>query len=100
MRSRAALADPGFRRLYLACDEAFDWEPADPRLVKLADAMVAWSAQHQPAPEQSPPEWAAGGPPAVTLMSTYIVRSSPAWRRLNELSHDKLTALAQSSEPS
>jgi hypothetical protein len=100
MRSRAALADPGFRRLYLACDEAFDWEPADPRLVKLADAMVAWSAQHQPAPEQSPPEWAAGEPPAVTLMSTYIVRSSPAWRRLNELSHDKLTALAQSSEPS
>jgi DNA-binding transcriptional MerR regulator len=97
---RAALADPEFRRLYLACDEAFDWEPADPRLVKLADAMVAWSAQHQPGPEQSPPEWAAGEPPAVTLMSTYIVRSSPAWRRLKELSQEKLKALAQSPEPS
>jgi hypothetical protein len=99
-RERTDLADPGFRRLYLACDEAFDWDPADPRLAELADAMVAWSAQHQPAPEQSPPDPAAGSSPAVTLMSAHIARSSPAWSRLSELSQEKLNTLAHSPEPS
>jgi DNA-binding transcriptional MerR regulator len=88
----AALADPEFRRLYLVCDEAFDWEPADPRLVKLAEDMVAWSSQRQAGPEQSPPGPAAGSQPAVSLMTSYVADSYPVWQRLNELSKEKLEA--------
>jgi hypothetical protein len=56
-------------------------------------------AQHQPAPEQSPPDPAAGRSPAVTLMSAHIARSSPAWSRLSERSQEKLNTLAHSPEP-
>ena len=40
----AAMADPEFRRLYLAADEAQDWDVGDPRLAKLAGDMAAWMA--------------------------------------------------------
>lgn len=42
-RKRAALADPEFGELYLPCDEAWDWDPDDPRLEKLAARVVAWT---------------------------------------------------------
>ncbi|WP_438484315.1 MerR family transcriptional regulator [Streptomyces sp. S186] len=72
-----ALADPEFRRLYLACDEAMDWEPDDPRLLDLATAMVTWTAQ-QPAHEQP-------GAGTLALMNANVTAASPAWRRLTEL---------------
>jgi DNA-binding transcriptional MerR regulator len=84
---KAALTDPAFRHLYLACDEAIDWSPADPRLEKLADAMAAWVGQFERDRAQHPPEWAAD--PIVTLMTSYIARSSPSWQRLGELSADQ-----------
>ena len=37
---RASLADPAFQQLYRGFDEAFEWDPADPRLEELAEAMV------------------------------------------------------------
>lgn len=41
----AALADPDFRRLYLAWEQAYDWDPDDPRLVELAAEGAAWLAK-------------------------------------------------------
>jgi DNA-binding transcriptional MerR regulator len=81
---RSALADPEFRRLYLACDQAFDWDPADPRLGELADAMLAFAARHR------------GGtlddPVAVELLSSQPGGSSPGWDRLMRLTSDKAQA--------
>lgn len=87
---RSALTDSEFRRLYLACDEAFGWDPADPRLAKLAEAMVAWAAQRDRDRGQPPPERTAGNPAAVTLISSHIASTSPSWAWLNELSQDQL----------
>jgi hypothetical protein len=87
----AAMADPEFRRLYLVCDEAFDWDPADPRLAELADAMVAWKDRH-PHPESSPPELSADSMVAVTLMTSYVASSSPSWHRLGQFSLDQQRA--------
>ncbi|KOT30993.1 MerR family transcriptional regulator [Streptomyces rimosus subsp. rimosus] len=72
-----ALADPDFRRLYLTCDEAMDWEADDPRLPGLAAAMAAWKAR-QP-PHELP------GPGTLALMDANATAASPAWRRLEEL---------------
>jgi DNA-binding transcriptional MerR regulator len=80
----AAMADPGFRRLYLACDQAFDWDPADPRLADLADEMVKWDAQRRL--NGPPPDYQPGNPVMVALMTSQFGDSSPAWHRLGELS--------------
>jgi DNA-binding transcriptional MerR regulator len=86
---RSVLADSEFRRLYLACDQAFDWDPADPRLDELADAMVAFAARHRPGPD-------GGGtlddPVAVELLSSQPGGSSPGWDRLMRLTSDKAPA--------
>ena len=81
----AQLADPEFRHIYLACDEAFGWDPADPRLQALARQMVGWSARHSPGSEPPPPEL----PPAAVLMSAQWDSLSPAWRRLTKLSREQ-----------
>ncbi|WP_030663815.1 MerR family transcriptional regulator [Streptomyces rimosus] len=73
----AALADPDFRALYRACDEALDRAPDDPRLVELATAIAAWDARH--------PERGQAQPAALTLMYSHVTGSSPAWQRLMEL---------------
>ena len=85
---RWALADPEFRRLYLACDQALDWDPADPRLDELADAMVAFAARHRP----------DGGatlddPVAVDLLSSQPGNTSPGWDRLMQLTSAKRQAV-------
>jgi len=92
-QKRSALADPEFRRLYLAVDEAFGWDPADPRLEKLADWVVTWTVRHQLAGGQAP----AGIPAAVTLVTSDAATSSPAWRRLTELARDRLPGPAGGS---
>lgn len=79
---QAALVDAEFRELYLACDRAWDLDPADPRLEQLPGWMVAWAASHTTA--GSVPE-----DPAITvigqLMDAELSAASPAWRRLGEL---------------
>src|SRR6185437_2597055 len=37
---RRGLADPEFRQIYLAYDQAADWDPADPRLEQVADQIL------------------------------------------------------------
>jgi len=83
----AAMADPEFRHLYLACDEAFDWDPADPRLAELADEMVRWGAQRRP--DGSQPGQEAGNPVAATLLTSHVATLSPAWRRLGGFFQDE-----------
>lgn len=70
----AAFADPEFLRLYLACDQAMDWEPDDPKLTDLAAAMAAWDARQ---PEHPQPQ-----PETLALMDSHVADSSPAWQRL------------------
>jgi hypothetical protein len=96
---RSALTDPEFRRLYLACDEAFGWDPADPRLAKLAEATVAWLAQRDRDRGQPPPERVAGNPAAVSLISSHIASTSPSWAWLNELSQNQPQAPRYPQEP-
>jgi len=87
---RSALADPEFRRLYLACDQAFDWDPAHPGLDELADAMAAFAVRHRPGRD-------GGGtlddPVAVDLLSSQPGSTSPAWDRLMRLTSEKAQAL-------
>jgi DNA-binding transcriptional MerR regulator len=89
-RKSAELTDPDFRRLYLTCAEAFDWDAADPRLSALADEMVRWTAGHRAdgPPVGRGPDAPAELPPAAALMSAQIASSSPAWRRLGRLASE------------
>ncbi len=93
---RAALDDPEFRRIYVLGDQAFDWDPADPRVAELADAMAAWAASSRPdtSPGETPRSVAA-----VALLSSHIVGSSPTWERMNELSQKRLESLRDPAGP-
>jgi DNA-binding transcriptional MerR regulator len=93
---RAALDDPEFRRIYLLGDQAWDWDPADPRVAELADAMADWAASSRPdtSPGQTPRSVAA-----VALLSSHIVGSSPSWERMNELSQKRFEALRDADGP-
>jgi DNA-binding transcriptional MerR regulator len=88
---RSGLADPEFRRLYLECDQAFGWDPDDPRLDDLADAMVAFAARHRPAR----PDGGAtlDDPVAVDLLSSQPGGTTPAWERLLRLTSEKSQAV-------
>jgi DNA-binding transcriptional MerR regulator len=71
---RAAMADPEFRELYLACDRALDWDPADPRLRDLAAEIRAYAKSHADDRGVSTGD--------VALMLSHVSAGSPAWRRL------------------
>jgi DNA-binding transcriptional MerR regulator len=88
---RSDLADPEFRRLYLTCDQAFDWDPADPRLEEVADAMVAFAARHRPDPDSD--RATLDDPVAVDLLSSPPGGSSPAWEQLLRLTSDRSRAV-------
>ncbi|MGC0417519.1 MerR family transcriptional regulator [Embleya sp. AB8] len=76
----AGLDDPETTRLFLACDQAVDWDPHDPRLDRLIDDLDAWEIEHQRD---------GGGPPRyLKLVSSRISEASPAWQRiLDALAH-------------
>jgi DNA-binding transcriptional MerR regulator len=88
---KGALADPEFRRLYLAGDQALSWDPGDPRLEKLAETMADWAARRG-RESVAPPDGRAIGdmPMVVALIDSYVASSSPALRKLGELSKAKL----------
>ena len=76
----ALLDGEDFRHIYLAVDQAFDWDPADPRLDDLADAMVAYAARYRP--DQASGAELADDPVTVALLSAQPSVDSPAWQRL------------------
>ena len=80
----AALADPDFQQLYLRWEQAYDWDPDDPRLADLAAQAAAWLEKRSASP---PPDDLPAGIAAVSaLLSAQVRGDSPAWRRLGELS--------------
>jgi DNA-binding transcriptional MerR regulator len=84
---KAAMADPEFRRLYLAGDQALAWDPEDPRLEKIAASMADWAARRDQ--EIAPPtdrRTASDMAAVVALIDSYVASSSPALRKLGELS--------------
>jgi DNA-binding transcriptional MerR regulator len=85
----AALADPEFRRLYLAVDEAQDWDLDDPRLAGLAGEMVAWQARFGRRRARFPADVAVD-PAIVTLMSEHVAGALPVWQRLGELAGEQV----------
>jgi DNA-binding transcriptional MerR regulator len=74
------LATPEGRRLYLAWDQAFDWDPADPRVNRLAADLVAFAKKYRDQRRDKPPA-EVDDPVAVALLS-HSGTSSPAWERL------------------
>ncbi|PNE37018.1 MerR family transcriptional regulator [Streptomyces noursei] len=75
----AGFDDPETTRLYLACDEAVDWDPHDPRLERLIDDLDAWQITHERDSHR------AG---SRELVSSRISEASPAWQRiLDALAH-------------
>jgi len=86
-----ALADPEFQQIYLAYDQAAAWDPADPRLEKIADTMVAFAARHRPDPGSAPPP-AMADPVAMALLSAPPGDPPPAWLRLDQLCRDRWQA--------
>jgi DNA-binding transcriptional MerR regulator len=74
----ARFDDPEKTRLYMACDQAVDWEPYDPRVDSLIDELDAWEIEHEG--DLSRPELAP--------VDSLIAEASPAWQRiLDELNH-------------
>ncbi|MFJ9619678.1 MerR family transcriptional regulator [Streptomyces noursei] len=75
----AGFDDPETTRLYLACDQAVDWDPHDPRLDRLIDDLDAWHIKHERDSHR------AG---SRELVSSRISEASPAWQRiLDALAH-------------
>lgn len=98
---RAYLADPAFRRFYLVYDQAFEWEPDDPRLEEMADEMVGYfrsvdrGTDHLVLNETDDmfetDDAGLGGAAGVeALLAEYYSESSPTWARLNELARKKM----------
>ncbi|MDN3353137.1 MerR family transcriptional regulator [Actinomadura sp. DC4] len=82
---QAMFADPDFQRVYLAYDQARDWDPADPRLERLADDIVAFSGSGDDG------SWATDDPLIETLVASQPGSSTPAWDRLNRLCTERMS---------
>jgi len=88
-----ALDEPEFRQIYLAYDEAAEWDPSDPRLEHVADLILAFAARYDPGPAANPPP-PADDPAVMALMAGTTGELPPAWLRIDELCRER------SSEPS
>jgi DNA-binding transcriptional MerR regulator len=86
-QKRTALDDPGFQRLYLAFDQARDWDPGDPRLEQLAAQALDWAARHRD-PAAQVPDPSASLSVAASLMAARFAEASPALRRLADLARE------------
>jgi DNA-binding transcriptional MerR regulator len=82
-QKKKALEDLDFRQLYLACDEAFDWDPEDPRLPELAARIADWSANNPHSESSTEPDDDLAV--VVQLMTADIAAASPAWERLGNM---------------
>ncbi|GGN09424.1 MerR family transcriptional regulator [Lentzea pudingi] len=72
-----SLADPEFRRIYLAYDEAFDLPVDDPRLPDLARRAADWLSRRPAAP--------TADPEVTALALSAAGATSPAWERMAAL---------------
>jgi DNA-binding transcriptional MerR regulator len=96
-QKRADLADPELSRFYLSYDQAYDWDPGDPRLDELAAAMVERLIRGAQAAGVAAADWTEAGQLSgdeQALLSAHVDGYSPAWRRLNELITQRVQAMA------
>jgi DNA-binding transcriptional MerR regulator len=82
-----SLDDPDLRALYLLFDQAFEWQPDDPRLPALADTLREYLTRNK-----AEEEWAAAELDAaavdrnvLALLDSQTANVSPAWKRLAAL---------------
>jgi DNA-binding transcriptional MerR regulator len=90
----AALSDAEFREIYVATDQARDWDRDDPRLEELAARMADWAARHRDDVVAADDATIPAGTD-VSVVETLLndeLAESPAWRRLGELSHARRAA--------
>ena len=87
---RRSLEDPDYRALLLRMEDAFDWEPDDPRLVDLARETVELMVRIYPVSvaAEELPKWAPLDGERYQLISEHNLDASPAWTRLNRLVED------------
>jgi hypothetical protein len=85
----ALLGDPEFQRLYREFDEAYDGDPADPRLERPADDAVALGRRGAGARRAGRVGLDAGRPPDPVLASGPPGTRSAAWERPSALSRDR-----------
>ena len=88
-----ALDEPEFRQIYLAYDEAVDWDPADPRLEQIADLIMAFASRYDPGPEANPPP-PADDPAVMALMAGATDDQPPSWLKIDELCRARTDATA------
>ncbi|MGZ4568612.1 MAG: MerR family transcriptional regulator [Blastococcus sp.] len=79
--------DAGFRRVYLAFDQAFDLEPDDPRLLQVADEVAAFLATVETQLGDS--EEAEVSEHLAPLLDAWVLTASPAWLRLRKLIEER-----------
>ena len=82
LRDKSAdLQNPEFRAVYLAYDQSFDWDPANPRLEELANTVVSFVGHRPPKPvvEPTPKFEQDETAVAIALLSSDTGNSSPAW---------------------
>lgn len=85
---RASLADPAFQQLYRRYDQAVDWDPDDPRLEELADALVRYVEEHYD--DDVALDYVLDDPTVMALLNTRFSNvSSAAVERLNELTEER-----------
>ncbi|MFI7587500.1 MerR family transcriptional regulator [Spongisporangium articulatum] len=82
---RAGLEDERFRSLYLGFDQLFDADVDDPRIERIADELAAF-VRDSPAPTA---EAATPDDVMVGLIDSYVLSSSPAWRRVAERAQER-----------
>jgi hypothetical protein len=81
---KAAMLDDGnLLRVYKQFDEAFDWQPEDPRLEQLAEDMLALFAQPLPTGDTEPA--AEIDDTVVAMLDEQSTGASPGWRHLTQL---------------
>lgn len=74
----ARFDDPEKTRLYLACDQAVDLDPHDPRVDRLVDDLDRWEIEHEGDLSQ----------PGPRVVDALIAEASPAWQRaIDVLNH-------------
>ena len=101
-----ALDDREFQQLYLAYDETYGWDPADPRLEQVADTIVGFAERHraemkrhQVDLEQVSAAGPVDDPVAMALVLSRTATMPPAWERLDQLCRQKARARGLTMQP-
>jgi DNA-binding transcriptional MerR regulator len=81
LETNAKFDDPEKTRLYLACDQAVDWDPHDPRVDRFIDELDAWQIEH---------EGDLSGQSGLTLVDSLVAEASPAWQRVLDVLTDRV----------